>query len=163
MWGLLLAYLALCLFLLIELLFFRHVVEPLFNFWAAHWIYKQFRVSVMRLIKKYLLYCLRWQMSTPTLWVVICWLGPVLWGTVVPNFIGALIFFWVDRAIFGVNAYQEWEIKRVGVCYDCGHIGQVKRLRYDPSGYDRREDPSPQFRCEGCSKIKLRLLNLISP
>ncbi len=115
----------------------------------------------MRLFKQYLLYCLRWQMSTPTLWVVIWWLGPGLWGTIVANFIGALIFFWVDRVIFGVHAYQEWEIKRVGVCYGCGKIGPVKRLRYDPaSGYDRRDDPDPQFRCESCSKIKLRLLNL---
>ncbi|MFA5037651.1 MAG: hypothetical protein WC479_10810 [Candidatus Izemoplasmatales bacterium] len=117
----------------------------------------------MRLLKQLLLYCLRWQMSTPSLWFVIYLMGPGLKATIVANFVGALIFFWVDRVIFGVRSVQEWEIKRVGVCYDCGHIGQVKRLRYDPSGYDRREDPSPQFRCEGCSKIKLRLLNLRSP
>jgi hypothetical protein len=99
-------------------------------------------------------------MSTPSLWFVIYLMGPGLWATVVANLVGALIFFWVDRVIFGARAVQEWEVVRLGVCYDCGHIGTVKRLRYDSSGYDRREDPNPQYRCEGCSKIKLRLLNL---
>jgi hypothetical protein len=159
---LLLAYLILFLFVLLELLILKYVVYPAHNWLHAHWIYKQFRVAVMRLIKQYLLYCLRWQMSTPTLWVVILWLGPGILGTIVANFIGALIFFWVDRVIFGVRQFQEWEIKRLGVCHDCGHIGPVKRLRFDPRGYDRREDPDPQFRCDKCSKIKLRLLNLIN-
>jgi hypothetical protein len=160
---LILAFIVLCLLLKLEMLFIHHVAEPLYAIFCSRWIYKQFRSAVMRLLKKLLLYCLRWQMSTPTLWLVIWWLGPGLWGTIVANFIGALIFFWVDRVIFGVRHIQEWEIKRVGVCYACGSIGKVKRLAYDASGYDRREDPDPQYRCEGCSKIKLRLINLAKP
>ena len=53
-------------------------------------------------IKKYILYLLRWQLSTPV--VAFCiWqflsLG-TLTATIIANFIGGLIFFWVDIFIF---------------------------------------------------------------
>jgi len=46
------------------------------------------------------LYAIRWQLSTPILWAVTSRLNG--WrGAAVANLIGALIFFWVDRWIFG--------------------------------------------------------------
>ena len=54
------------------------------------------------IIKKYILYLFRWQMSSPLLAICLIWLpnlGPI-WGSIVANFVGGLIFFWVDRAIF---------------------------------------------------------------
>lgn len=53
--------------------------------------------------KKYLLYLLRWQLSTPILAVCLVWLGGLdeLWATIIANLIGGLIFFWVDKYIFG--------------------------------------------------------------
>lgn len=52
--------------------------------------------------KKYALYLLRWQLSTPILWLVLYALGSVseLLATIIANFIGGLIFFWVDGWIF---------------------------------------------------------------
>ena len=54
------------------------------------------------MIKKYFLYLLRWQLSTPPL-ALCCWLfseyGTVI-ATIIANLIGGLVFFWVDRWIF---------------------------------------------------------------
>ena len=51
--------------------------------------------------RKYLLYLLRWQMSTPVLWAVIYYMHmSSLAETVIANGIGGLIFFWIDRWIF---------------------------------------------------------------
>ncbi len=54
--------------------------------------------------KRLWLYLLRWQLSTPILAVVIAYtydkLGSV-GGTILANFIGGLIFFNVDKCIFG--------------------------------------------------------------
>ena len=57
------------------------------------------------MIKKYLLYLGRWQISTPILAIVIylCQDWPTVWATVLANLIGGLIFFWVDRLIFKVK------------------------------------------------------------
>jgi len=54
------------------------------------------------MIKKYILYLLRWQLSTPILAVCLIWLAGLgeVWATIVANLIGGLIFFWVDRLIF---------------------------------------------------------------
>jgi len=54
------------------------------------------------MLKKYILYLLRWQLSTPilalALWVMrAC---PYIVATIVANLIGGLLFFWVDRLIF---------------------------------------------------------------
>jgi len=56
---------------------------------------------MISLIKRYAIYLLRWQLSTPILAIVIALIHlSVVWQTVVANLIGALIFFWVDRLIF---------------------------------------------------------------
>ena len=54
------------------------------------------------MIKKYILYLLRWQLSTPILAICCCGFGSfgVLSATVLANLIGGLIFFWVDKLIF---------------------------------------------------------------
>lgn len=54
------------------------------------------------MLKRYALYLLRWQLSTPVL-ALCLWLGAGLgnfWATVVANLIGGLLFFWVDKLIF---------------------------------------------------------------
>lgn len=54
------------------------------------------------LLKKYLFYLIRWQLSTPILAVCLIWLSSLgeIWSTIIANFIGALIFFWIDKIIF---------------------------------------------------------------
>ena len=54
------------------------------------------------MIKKYILYLIRWQLSTPILALVINLLSSVntILVTIIANLIGGLIFFWVDRLIF---------------------------------------------------------------
>lgn len=54
------------------------------------------------LLKKYLFYLIRWQLSTPILAVCLIWLDSLgeIWSTIIANFIGALIFFWIDKIIF---------------------------------------------------------------
>lgn len=54
------------------------------------------------MIKQYLMYLARWQLSTPILAIVLIVLAgqhPVV-ATVVANLIGGALFFWVDRYIF---------------------------------------------------------------
>lgn len=48
---------------------------------------------------KYLLYLLRWQLSTPLLALVLFFIGNGIFGVVAANLIGGLVFFWVDRKI----------------------------------------------------------------
>lgn len=57
------------------------------------------------MFKKYLLYLIRWQLSTPILSVCVVWLASLgtTWATIIANFIGGLIFFWVDKWIFNRN------------------------------------------------------------
>lgn len=54
------------------------------------------------MIRKYLLYIVRWQLSTPILAICLIWLSSLgeIWSTIIANFIGALIFFWIDKLIF---------------------------------------------------------------
>jgi hypothetical protein len=52
-------------------------------------------------VKKFILYLLRWQLSTPILALVLMFLKcNFIIKTVVANLIGGLIFFWVDKLIF---------------------------------------------------------------
>ena len=52
-------------------------------------------------MKKFVLYILRWQLSTPILAFVLCMLHTnELLETIIANLIGGIIFFWVDRKIF---------------------------------------------------------------
>lgn len=57
------------------------------------------------MIRKYLLYIIRWQLSTPILAICLIWLSSLgeIWSTIIANFIGALIFFWIDKLIFKDN------------------------------------------------------------
>jgi hypothetical protein len=72
-------------------------------------------------------------------------------ATIIANFIGALIFFWVDRLIFKTNFFSPlWEVKENIICYDCGKVCRGYRLVKDKN-YDRMNDKKPQFRCEKCS------------
>jgi len=52
--------------------------------------------------KRYLVYLVRWQLTTPILAVVLMVLGSLnVWlAAIIANLIGGLIFYWVDRFIF---------------------------------------------------------------
>jgi len=54
-------------------------------------------------MKKFFLYLVRWQLSSPILAVCLMWMGEwnVAIATIVANLIGGCIFFWVDKWIFG--------------------------------------------------------------
>ena len=54
------------------------------------------------MIKQYILYLIRWQLSTPILAIVLKILSNMstLTATIIANLIGGLIFFWVDKIIF---------------------------------------------------------------
>jgi hypothetical protein len=111
------------------------------------------------MIRRYLLYLLRWQLSTLILAPVIAYFNhsPSLFGTTVDwvaagvaNLIGGLIFFWVDRFIFTSERLgTSWQVKENVVCIECGKVTRGYRL-VKTKGYDRTKAP-PQFRCEQCS------------
>lgn len=51
--------------------------------------------------KSFLLYLLRWQLSSPILYLCLMWLHlGTLGNTIVANLIGGSIFYWVDKKIF---------------------------------------------------------------
>lgn len=51
--------------------------------------------------KSYLLYLIRWQLSTPTLYLCLHFLKlGTLANTIIANLIGGMIFYWVDKKIF---------------------------------------------------------------
>ena len=116
-------------------------------------------------VSKFFVYVMRWQLSTPILWLAVRNLGTGLEATVIANLIGASIFFWVDRFIFRARAtLVEWEVAQTGICSDCQSLGRVRRLVLAPrrttGSYDRREDEHPEFRCPRCSVRKLTQLRL---
>lgn len=107
------------------------------------------------MIKRYLLYLLRWQLSTPLLAICLTFLHfGITWNTVIANFIGGLIFFWIDRFIFASGVITpQWEIAENIVCCDCKKpvfrgYRLVKAKKYDKSL------AKPEFRCEKCSQMK---------
>lgn len=52
-------------------------------------------------MKKYILYLLRWQLSTPILAIVLYYLPfNTLINTIIANLIGGMMFFWIDKLIF---------------------------------------------------------------
>lgn len=51
------------------------------------------------LVKRFSLYLLRWQLSTPILWGVLYLLGQGLVPTIIANLVGGCLFFYVDRRI----------------------------------------------------------------
>ena len=106
--------------------------------------------------KRYGLYLLRWQLSTPILACVLFSLSRMdkIIATIIANFIGGLIFYWVDMFIFTSKRFSvEWEVRDTAVCVDCGR--QARGYRIARAGqYDRTGDETPEFRCEACSKKK---------
>lgn len=111
-------------------------------------------------IKRYVLYLARWQLSTPILAVCIKWFASIgtAWSTVIANFIGGLIFFWVDKFIFqSEKLAAAWQVKESIGCVDCGTVTRGYRL-VKSAGYDKSHDEHPEFRCEKCSSIKAQQL-----
>lgn len=111
------------------------------------------------MFKKYFLYLIRWQLSTPILAIVLLWLSDMstLWATVIANLIGGLIFFWVDKFIFK-KAYAQaplWEINDNTKCEDCGAVGRGYRI-VEWFDYNRSNDKSPEYRCEKCKDKKMQ-------
>jgi len=108
------------------------------------------------LLRRYVLYLGRWQLSTPILAPIMALMAShALLAAVVANFIGGLIFFWVDRFIFTSSAIETvWYYKDNVRCADCGQLVEGRRL-VKALSYDRSDDPNPQFRCLVCSNKKL--------
>ena len=109
-------------------------------------------------MRRFVLYLIRWQLSTPILWLVVRNLGAGLWQTIVANLIGGSIFFWVDRFIFTSKAVEMWHFKEKGRCGECGKETALWRLVLAP-GYDKR-DAEPKFLCMECSKKRTDALRM---
>jgi hypothetical protein len=108
--------------------------------------------------KRYGLYLLRWQASTPLLagvGIILASMGHgYLVAAIIANLIGGLIFFWVDQFIFTSQSLAaQWEVRDNITCVDCGRIARGYRL-VRSGDYDKTHDHEPEFRCEDCSKKK---------
>lgn len=110
-------------------------------------------------MKKFLFYLLRWQLSTPIIWLVVRNLGTGLMATIIANLIGGCIFFWVDKIIFRSNKPEIWYLKK-GKCSKCKKSGDLYRL-VKAENYDRT-NAVPKFLCADCSLEKLKQLNIKS-
>jgi len=110
--------------------------------------------------KRYGLYLLRWQASTPILagvGILLASMGQLV-AAIVANLIGGLIFFWVDQFIFTSQSLAaQWEVKERITCVDCGKITRGYRL-VKSENYDKSHDSHPEFRCEECSRKKTEQL-----
>lgn len=52
-------------------------------------------------MKKYILYLIRWQLSTPILALILYLMHTnELIETIIANLIGGMLFFWIDKKIF---------------------------------------------------------------
>ena len=114
----------------------------------------------MKLLKKYTLYLIRWQLSTPILAVVLKLLSDMntLTATIIANLIGGLIFFWVDKIIFKKKSdVPLWEIQENVECHDCHNKGRGYRI-VEWGKYDRSQDSNPQYRCKDCSINKMKIV-----
>jgi len=107
-------------------------------------------------MSRFILYLLRWQLSTPILWLVVRRLGTGIFATVIANLVGGIIFFWVDKFIFTSEPLEIWHIKEEGVCYNCGKHANLWRL-VKTQNYDRT-GAAPVFLCRDCSKEKVEAL-----
>jgi len=103
------------------------------------------------MLRRYILYLIRWQLSTPILWIAVRNLGTGIWSTVIANLVGGVIFFWVDKFIFTSEAVEVWHIKE-GSCDKCQATSHLWRL-VKTTGYDR-SSAAPVFLCMKCSKEK---------
>ena len=109
--------------------------------------------------KRYGLYLLRWQASTPILagvGILLASMGQLV-SAIVANLIGGLIFFWVDRRIFQKTSIlkgEAWEVQQDIVCADCGTPADRGYRLAKASNYDKMNDKRPEFRCHDCSRQK---------
>jgi len=113
--------------------------------------------------KRYFLYLIRWQLSTPILAIALIWLATLnKWvATIIANLVGGLIFFWVDKLIFtSEKLANQWEVRENIRCADCGEVKRGYRLA-KAKNYDKTTDKAPQFRCEKCSEKKTEELRKI--
>jgi len=134
-----------------------NLVGGLIFFWIDKFIFSSDRKD---LFKKYVLYLGRWQMTSVTLYPCMLLFGSELKGIIIANFIGGLIFFWVDKYIFSDKIYPTyWDVLEETTCFDCGKIGRGYRI-IKAKNYDRRKDVAPEYRCEQCSKKKTEELRL---
>jgi hypothetical protein len=115
-------------------------------------------------MKRFILYLLRWQCSSPLLFFCLLYLIPIvgeLWATIASNLIGGAIFFYFDRFIF-TSAYFNplWEIKSNVVCADCNKLGYGFRIALK-KGYDKTKESNPEFRCYECAKNKANDMGVV--
>ena len=62
---------------------------------------------------KFILYLIRWQLSTPILALCLNFLQfNTLINTIIANFIGGIIFYWVDKYIFNKKEVDE-DVKNI--------------------------------------------------
>ena len=62
---------------------------------------------------KFILYLIRWQLSTPILALCLNFLQfNTLINTIIANFIGGIIFYWVDKYIFNKKEVNE-DVKNI--------------------------------------------------
>lgn len=106
-------------------------------------------------MKRFILYLLRWQLSTPILWLVLQLLGVGIWPAILANLIGAVIFFWVDKFIFTSYAAEVWYLQESGVRYKCQRKESFWRLLLAP----KRLKSGPIFLCSRCSAEKGRVVD----
>ena len=109
------------------------------------------------MIKKYLFYLIRWQLSTPILAGVLLLMSKLstLEATLLANLIGGLIFFWVDKFIFrALSKEPMWEIKEEVGCTDCGSVETGYRI-VEWMKYNRKNEKVHQYRCEKCRHKKM--------
>jgi len=110
--------------------------------------------------KRYALYLLRWQASTPILagvGILLAGMGYLV-AAIIANLIGGLIFFCVDQFIFTSQTLAaQWEVKENITCVDCGRVTRGYRL-VRSGDYDKSNEAVPEFRCEECSKKKAEKL-----
>lgn len=110
-------------------------------------------------LKKYGLYLFRWQASTPILAVCVIWFATLgsLWSTVIANFIGGLLFFWIDRYIFTHTNWIQgelWEVQNNIFCANCGNSVDRGYRLVRTKNYNKTNVKVPEFRCHECSREK---------
>jgi hypothetical protein len=121
----------------------------------------------MLLVRNYVLYLLRWQMSTPILAVCVVSFAALgaTWAAVLANFIGGLLFFWVDRWIFNktnILRGEVWEVRENITCADCGAPADRGYCLAKASSYDRMADRKPEFRCMSAPVASTRVTTPIA-
>jgi hypothetical protein len=107
-------------------------------------------------MKRFILYLVRWQLSTPILAPITGMFTNPWLGASLANLIGGAIFFWVDRFIFTSPSLEVWQVKEKGKCDKCGIETNLWRL-VKTKDYDRTQ-AKPVFLCQKCSKEKLQQL-----